>query len=338
MSMEQNTEIRLASRPIGMPTMDTFDFVQTERPTPRDGQILVKTLYISVDPYMRGRMSDAKSYVAPFQVGKVLEGDVIAQVVESQHPHFTVGDIVAGGLGWRRFSLSDGHGLRKLDAQAAPITAVLSVLGITGLTAYFGLFDIGQPKPGETVVISGAAGAVGSTVGQLARLSGCRAVGIAGSDEKVRYLTEELGFDAAINYKTQPLGTALKEACPDGVDVYFDNVGGDVTDAVLLRINDGARIPMCGQIALYNATKPEMGPRMLSQLVIRRALMKGFIVTDYAPQFSNAIRRLAAWVHSGELKYKETIVDGFEQVPNAFLGLFRGDNIGKQLVKVADPV
>ncbi|MDQ0188802.1 NADP-dependent oxidoreductase [Alicyclobacillus cycloheptanicus] len=333
----QNSEIRLSARPIGMPTMETFQFVDIDMPTPRDGQVVLKLLYLSVDPYMRGRMSDAKSYVAPFEVGKSFEGEAVAQVVESRHDRYAVGDIVFGRLPWRRYGLSDGHGIRKLDLSIAPMTAYLSVLGTTGLTAYFGLFDIGQPKPGETVVVSGAAGAVGMTVGQIAKLCGCRVVGIAGSDAKTEYLVQELGFDAAINYKTQNLHTALKEACPNGVDVYFDNVGGTVTDAVLLRINDDARIPVCGQIALYNLAKPEMGPRLLSQLVVHRALMKGFIVTDYQPRFPHAIRHLASWVRAGQLKYKETIVEGFENVPDAFLGLFRGENIGKQLVKVADP-
>lgn len=337
MSNQPNQEIRLASRPVGLPTAETFEFMNIELPAVHDGQVQLKTLYLSVDPYMRGRMNDAKSYVPPFQVGKAFEGEGIAQVTESKHPSLAVGDIVTGRLPWRRYAVSDGHGLRKLDPEQGPVTAALSVLGVTGLTAYFGLFDIGKPKPGETVVVSGAAGAVGSIVGQVAKLCGCRVVGIAGSDEKTTHLTEQLGFDAAVNYHAQNFGAALKEACPQGIDVYFDNVGGDVTDAVLMRINDDARIPMCGQISLYNATKAEMGPRLLSQLVVHRALIKGFIVSDYAPRFGDAISRLAGWVRSGKLKYQETVVEGFERVPEAFLGLFRGDNIGKQLVKVADP-
>ncbi|WDL96081.1 NADP-dependent oxidoreductase [Alicyclobacillus sp. ALC3] len=335
MSMNHNQEIRLASRPVGMPTRENFAFVDVDLPVAHDGQVLLKTMYVSVDPYMRGRMNDVKSYVPPFQLDKAMEGDVIAEVVESRHSQYAKGDIVAGQLPWRLYTTSDGHGLRKLNAEHGPVTAALSVLGITGLTAYFGLFEIGQPKPGETVVVSGAAGAVGSVVGQIAKLCGCRVVGIAGSDEKASYLTDELGFDAAINYRTQNVSQALKEVCPQGVDVYFDNVGGDVTDAVLMRINDRARIAMCGQIALYNATKAEMGPRLLAQLVVHRALMQGFIVSDYATRFPEAIKRLAAWLASGKIKYRETVVEGFDRVPEAFLGLFRGDNTGKQLVKVA---
>lgn len=334
MSIDHNEEIRLASRPVGMPTSENFAFVDIDLPVLSDGQVLLQTQYISVDPYMRGRMNDVRSYVPPFELDKAMQGDVIARVVESRHSQYEAGDIVASYLPWRRYTVSDGHGLRKLDAAQGPVTAALSVLGITGLTAYFGLFDIGRPKPGETVVVSGAAGAVGSVVGQMAKLCGCRVIGIAGSDEKTAYLTDELGFNAAVNYRTQNVGTALKELCPEGVDVYFDNVGGEVTDAVLMRINDGARIAMCGQIAMYNATKAEMGPRLLSQLVVHRALIKGFIVSDYAPRFGEAIKRLAGWVTSGEIKYRETVVQGFERVPEAFLGLFRGDNIGKQLVKV----
>lgn len=335
MSMNHNQEIRLASRPVGMPTRENFAFVDVDLPVANDGQVLLKTMYISVDPYMRGRMNDVKSYVPPFQLDHVMDGDVIAEVVESRHSEYATGDIVAGHLPWRLYGVSDGHGLRKLNPAQGPVTAALSVLGITGITAYFGLFDIGQPKPGETVVVSGAAGAVGTVVGQIAKLCGCRVVGIAGSDEKTSYLTDELGFDGAINYHTQNVGLALKEVCPQGVDVYFDNVGGEVTDAVLMRINDGARIAMCGQIALYNATKAEMGPRLLAQLVVHRALMKGFIVSDYAPRFSEAVKRLATWVANGNIKYRESVIEGFNRVPEAFLGLFRGDNIGKQLVKVA---
>jgi NADPH-dependent curcumin reductase CurA len=335
---QRNQQIQLASRPKGTPTLDNFRFVETETPTPGVGQLLVRTLYISVDPYMRGRMNDAKSYVPPFAVGEVITGGVAGQVVESRHSEFQAGDYVVGNLGWQNYTLSDGTGLHKVQSSDAPLTASLGILGMPGLTAYFGLLDIGKPQAGETVVVSGAAGAVGTLVGQIAKLQGCRVVGIAGSDEKNRYLEDELGFDATINYKTTSnMRQAIKEACPQGVDVYFDNVGGDITDAVIARINDYARIVLCGQISLYNLDKPDIGPRILASLVIHRALMKGFIVSDYAKQTGEGLSQLAQWYSEGKLKARENVVEGLENVPDAFLGLFRGDNLGKQLVKVSNP-
>lgn len=333
----KNREYVLASRPKGTPTEENFRLVDSELPKLKDGQLLVRTLYVSVDPYMRGRMNDAKSYVAPFQIDEPMAGGAVGQVVESLNASFQVGDIVSGTFHWALYSVSDGRGIHKVDPALGPMTTSLGVLGMPGLTAYFGLLDIGKPKAGETVVVSGAAGAVGMTVGQIAKIYGCRVVGIAGSDEKLRMLTEEMGFDAGVNYKTTPsLYNAIRDACPDGVDVYFDNVGGDVTDAVLPNLNDNARIPLCGQISLYNLDKMDVGPRNLSYVLIHRALIKGFIVSDYARQFSEAFPKLGEWVQSGQLKYRETVVKGFENIPNAFLGLFRGENIGKQLVKVAD--
>lgn len=333
----KNREILLASRPKGMPTSDNFQFAETDVPRLEDGHLLVRTLYISVDPYMRGRMNDVKSYVPPFQVGAVISGGAVGQVVESKNPNFAAGDIVSGTFNWALYTVSDGRGVYKVNPGLAPITTALGVLGMPGLTAYFGLLDIGKPQPGETVVVSGAAGAVGIAVGQIAKIRGCRVVGIAGSEDKVRVLTEELGFDAAVNYKTEgSLRKALHEACRGGVDVYFDNVGGDVTDAVMPLLNDNARIPLCGQISLYNMDKPDVGPRNMSYVVIHRALIKGFIVSDYAKQTREALTELAGWIREGKLTYKETIVEGFDSVPDAFLGLFRGDNVGKQLVKVAD--
>lgn len=336
---QTNTQIQLASRPMGTPTVENFRFVEADMPHVGEGQLLLRTLYISVDPYMRGRMSEAKSYVAPFEVGRMLKGGVISQVVISNVSGFAVGDIVVGELDWQRYAVSDGKGLHKVHTGPAPITTALGLLGMPGLTAYFGLLDIGQPQPGETVVVSGAAGAVGTIVGQIAKIQGCRVVGIAGSDAKNKYLTEELGFDATINYKTTSnMRQALKEACPKGIDVYFDNVGGDITDAVMARINDRARIILCGQIALYNLEKPDVGPRVLTSILIHRAMMKGFIVSDYAKRTHEGLAQLGQWLAEGKLKYSENIVEGFENVPDAFLGLFRGDNLGKQLVKVADPV
>ncbi len=300
--------------------------------------MLLKALYISVDPYMRGRMSDAKSYVAPYAVGEPITGGVVAEVVESRHAHFAKGDVVLGTLPWQTYCISDGSGLNKLPQKVAPLSYYLGILGMPGLTAYCGLFLIGAPKAGETVVVSGAAGAVGTVVGQLAKINGCRVVGIAGSDEKIRYLTEELGFDVALNYKTtHNIGAAIAEACPDGVDIYFDNVGGEISDGVYARINKFARIAICGQIATYNATTPPVGPRVEGTLLKKSALMKGFIVSDYASHFGEATRDLARWVQEGKLQYQEHIIEGFENLPNAFFGLFTGENTGKQLVKVAEP-
>ena len=328
----------LKSRPQGIPTADNFELAPLDLPPLDDGMVRVANRWLSVDPYMRGRMNEGKSYVPPFPLGEVIVGGVVGEVVDSRHPDFAKGDLVVGQLGWQDYSVAPGKHLTKIDPDLAPITTALGILGMPGLTAYFGMVDIGKPKSGETVVVSGAAGAVGSAAGQIAKLHGCRVVGIAGSEEKIRYITEELGFDAAINYKTVPdMRKALSQACPKGVDIYFDNVGGDITDAVLTRINYQARIVLCGQIALYNLEKPDVGPRNFTRLLINSAMVKGFIVSDYADRFPEGMKRLAEWVSQGKLKYRETIIEGLENTPRAFLGLFRGENIGKQLVKVADP-
>ena len=337
MTAEKNRQILLVSRPNGTPSDENFKLVESDIPTIEEGQLLVRTLYLSVDPYMRGRMSDAKSYIAPFELNEVLQGGVVGRVVESKNAKFAVGDIVTGMLFWQDYSVTDGRGIMKIDPTRAPITTSLGVAGMPGLTAYFGLTDIGNPQPGETVVVSSAAGAVGTVVGQIAKIKGCRVVGIAGEQDKIDYLLNELGFDAAINYKTTPnLRAALKEACPNGVDVYFDNVGGDITDAVLARLNHGARIPICGQIASYNLEQPDIGPRVFTQLLKTSSLAKGFIVSDYTPRFKEGFVQLATWLAEGKLKYRENIVEGLENAPQAFFGLFKGENIGKQLVKVAD--
>jgi len=330
-----NKEIRFASRPAGMPTLDNFKVVDAEVPHLNDGEVSVHTLYISVDPYLRGRMRQGRSYVPPFEVGQVIVSGVVGEVVESRAPEFAPGDIVTGMLGWRLDNVAKAPELRKVDPRVAPITTALGVLGVPGLSAYFGLLDIGKPKEGETVVVSGAAGAVGMTVCQIAKIKGCRAVGIAGSDEKNQYLTAELGVDAAINYKGPEMRQALKDACPKGVDVYFDNVGGEISDAVLPLINQGARIVLCGQISLYNLDKPDVGPRPQPALLVNRASMQGFIITDYAARFAEGVMNLAQWLGAGKLKYAETVVEGFENTPQAFIGLFSGDNLGKQIVKVA---
>ncbi len=337
MAEQQIKKIILNERPKGMPDEQTFQFNTEEMPKPVKGEVLLKTLYISVDPYMRGRMSSQKSYVPPFEVGKPISGGVISEVVETDGTSFNKGDFVLGNLDWKTYQTVSEDQIRKVDPDLAPITTYLGTLGMTGLTAYFGLLDIGQPQPGETVVVSGAAGAVGSLVGQIAKLKGARAVGIAGTEEKKRYLIDELGFDAVVNYKDDNFSDQLKEACPNGVDVYFDNVGGTVSDNVLKLINHGARIPLCGQISLYNLTKTDTGPRIQSQLLINSATIKGFIVSDYAKRFEEGMKDLGQWLQEGKIKYQETIEEGFDNIPQAFLGLFEGKNIGKYLVKVAEP-
>ncbi len=333
----KNKQIILASRPAGSPALDNFATLDAEVPQPKDGEVLVRSRYLSVDPYMRGRMSDRKSYVAPFAINQVMNGGVVGEVVESRSDAFKPGDIVTGQLPWQLYTSAGAGELRKVDPNLAPVTTALGVLGMPGLTAYFGLLDIGKPREGETVVVSGAAGAVGMTVSQIAKIKGCRVVGIAGSDEKNEYLEHELWVDHTINYKTAAdIKQSMKDACPNGVDIYFDNVGGSVSDAVLPLINKGARIIICGQISLYNLEQPDVGPRPQPYLLVNRALMQGFIITDYAPRFAEGVMQLAQWLREGKMKYAENIVDGFENTPQAFLGLFTGENLGKQLVKVAD--
>ncbi|PYT18658.1 MAG: NADP-dependent oxidoreductase [Acidobacteria bacterium] len=333
--MAMNRQFVLASRPVGMPKESDFRLIETPIPSLKDGELLVRAMYLSVDPYMRGRISGMKSYAAPLEIGGVMVGGGVARVAESKNPGFAAGDIVDIYMGWQEYAVSDGRGLRKLDPAVAPVSTALGVLGITGLTAYFGLLDVCDPKPGETVVVSGAAGAVGSVVGQIAKIKGCRTVGIAGGDDKIDYILRECGYDAAFNYKTTADYSAkLNELCPKGINVYFDNVGGPLTDAVFGLLTVGARISICGQISQYNNTKAEVGPRLLGQLIIARAKVQGFLVTDYAARFGPALAEMAGWVRSGKIKYREDIIEGFENLPKAFIGLFRGENIGKRLVKV----
>ncbi len=328
-----NVQVRLRSRPVGVPTPDNFEIVDAPMPAvSADGEVLRRTLYLSLDPYMRGRMSDAPSYAAPVAIGDPMCGHTVSEVVESRHPQFQRGDIVAGYDGWRQFAVSDGRALRKLDGRL-PITTALHVLGMPGLTAYVGLLDIGRPQPGETVVVSAASGAVGSVVGQLAKLKGCRAVGIAGSPEKCRYVVDELGFDACINYRTDNLKAALRAACPDGVDVCFENVGGAVFEAVLRRLNRGARIPLCGLISEYNAASDPRGPN-LRPLLVARAMIRGFIVTDHADRTPAFLEEMTPLVADDRIKYREDIVDGLEAAPAAFIGLLSGANFGKLIVRV----
>jgi NADPH:quinone reductase len=330
----QNKEIRLASRPAGLPALENFQFADTEVPEPAAGEVLVRLLYISVDPYLRGRMREGKSYVAPFELGQVIQSGAVGEVIESNSEKFQQGDVVSGNFGWRLYDVAKADGLMKVIPGVSPTTA-LGVLGMPGLTAYFGLLDVGQPKEGETVVVSGAAGAVGMTVCQVAKIKGCRVVGIAGSDEKNEYLRRELGVAATINYKTAGnMFEALKEACPKGVDIYFDNVGGDVSDAVLPLLANGARVVICGQISMYNSAKPDIGLRPQPFILVNSALMKGFIITQYMNRFAEGVTQLAQWFMSGKLKHAETIAEGFENTPKAFIGLFSGENLGKQIVKI----
>ncbi|MFG3611725.1 NADP-dependent oxidoreductase [Rummeliibacillus stabekisii] len=336
MNQQMQKQITLKQRPVGMPKMDDFDFIDTPIGTTSAGEVLIRTAYISVDPYLRGRMQDTKSYIAPFELNKVITSGVIGQVVDSKSESFSKGDVVLGNLGWQEYSVVNEKEIKKIDKNLAPVTANLSIIGMTGLTAYFGLLDIAKPKSGETVVVSGAAGAVGSTVGQIAKIKGTRVVGIAGTDEKCHYLLNELGFDAAINYKKEDVPTALAKACPDGIDIYFDNVGGTISDAVFPLLNKFARIPVCGAISSYNDVEVDMGPRVQTALIKTSALMKGFTLGDYSDRIAEGYSALATWLNEGKLKYEETIVEGFDHVIDAFLDLFKGANLGKQLVKVSE--
>jgi NADPH-dependent curcumin reductase len=295
---------------------------------------LMRNQYLSLDPYMRGRMSAAKSYAKPVEVGAPMVGHTVGEVVASCHPKFSTGDIVTGYGGWQDYAVASGAGLRKLDPAAAPVSTALGVLGMPGMTAYMGLLEIGQPKPGETVVVAAASGAVGSVVGQIAKIKGCRAVGIAGGAEKCRFVTEVLGFDACVDHRGAEFTAALAAACPSGIDVYFENVGGAVQQTVWPLLNDFARVPVCGLIAQYNATTPQPGPDMFSVLRKRLAL-RGFIVSDFIARQADFLRDVGEWVRSGRLKYREDVAEGLENAPAAFLGMLQGKNFGKMLVKVA---
>jgi NADPH-dependent curcumin reductase CurA len=332
MAVLVNRRVTLAARPEGEPRESDFALDEAPVPEPGPGDVLVRAHYLSVDPYQRGRMSEARSYAKPLELGDVVTAQAVGEVVESHDGRFSPGDVVVGQLGWQEYAVARAGTLRPF--QGTPITAALHVLGATGFTAYFGLYDVGRPMPGETVVVSGAAGAVGQVVGQLARIAGCRTVGIAGGPEKVADLLETYGFDAAIDYHSQDVAAELKTAAPDGVDVYFDNVGGPVTGAVLHRLAVGARIVVCGQISQYNDTKAKPTIPGFGFLIVYRARIEGFLVSDYAHRFPEAERRLSRWLADGELKCGEHVVEGIENAPAAFMGLFRGENRGKALVRV----
>jgi NADPH-dependent curcumin reductase len=329
-----NRQVLLKSRPDGAPSLDNFELAQAPMPEPGEGEVLMRNLYLSLDPYMRGRMSAAKSYAAPAAIGRPMVGGTVGEIVASRNPSYAVGDVVVGYGGWQEYALSNGAGLRKLDPRAAPVSTALGVLGMPGMTACVGLLEIGQPKPGETVVLAAASGAVGSVVGQIAKIKECRAVGIAGGAEKCRFVTGELGFDACVDHRAPDFAKQLEAACGKGIDVYFENVGGSVQKTVWPLLNDFARIPVCGLIAQYNMTMPMPGPDMFSVLR-KRLLLRGFIVSDFAGKQADFLREMGEWVGSGRIKYREDIVDGLEKAPAAFLGLLQGRNFGKMLVKLA---
>jgi len=335
--MSTATEIRLASRPEGVPTHDNFEIVDTEVPTAGAGQILVRNLIMSVDPAMRGRMKDVKSYAPPFQVGEVMSGGAVGEVVESNVDDVKPGDHVLHQAGWRTHAVLDAGRYVKVDGAAAPLSTYLGVLGMPGLTAYSGLLESAEFKPGDTVFVSGAAGAVGSLVGQLAKLKGAkRVIGSAGSAEKVRHLIDDLGFDAAFNYKDGPVAAQLRKAAPEGIDVYFDNVGGEHLEAAIDAITVHGRIAICGMISTYNATEPTPAPRNLAQVIAKRLTIRGLLVIDHWHLQQQFVTEVAPLVNSGEIKYSETFVDGIRNAPEAFLGLLSGANTGKMLVRIAD--
>ncbi|MEH2304819.1 NADP-dependent oxidoreductase [Nostoc sp.] len=335
MSDLMNKQIILKSRPVGEPKESDFALVETPTPEPGEGEILSRTIYLSLDPYMRGRISASESYAASVELNSAIVGGTVSQVIKSNHPQFQVGDFVLSNNGWQTYAVSKGETLRKLDPTQAPLSYSLGVLGMPGLTAYAALLDIGQPKEGETVVVSAASGAVGAVAGQIAKIKDARVVGIVGSDDKRDYIVKELGFDVGINRKTQELDSALKEAAPNGIDVYYDNTAGVILETVLQQINLGARIPLVGLISEYNATSTPSGPNLMP-LLIKRALIKGFLVSDYQHRFNDFLRDVSGWLQSGQLKYKEDVVMGLEKAPSAFIGLLRGDNFGKLIVKVND--
>jgi NADPH-dependent curcumin reductase CurA len=318
-----------------MPKESDFQLTESPMPHPAGGEVLVREMYLSVDPSIRGRLSGLATFAKSIHTGEVIVGGAVGQVVESNDPRFAPGDIAEGMLGWQEYAVAPAKALRKVDSGSNPITTSLYVLGLPGLTAYFGLLEICHPQPGETVVVSGAAGAVGSLVGQIAKLKRCRVVGIAGSDEKVNFITRELGFDGGFNYKGTPdYHSKLKELCPNGIDVYFDNVGGTITDAVMGLISNRARVAVCGQISQYNAAKPEMGPRWMGQLVMKQARVEGFLVYQFADRFEAALQQLSTWLRQDKIHYREDVVVGLENTPKAFIGVLQGRNMGKQLVKL----
>jgi len=336
----KSLQVRLAARPSGEPTPANFEIAEAELPAVGDGEMLVRVIWLSLDPYMRGRMDDSRSYATPVPIGGVMTGGTVAQVVQSRNPRFAEGDYVLGMFGWQSHAVSDGAGVRKLDPAVAPLSTWLGVLGMPGLTAYVGLLDIGEPKPGETVVVSAASGAVGSVVGQLAKIKGARAVGVAGPVEKCRYAVDELGFDACVSHRSKTLRDDLKAACPNGIDVYFENVGGVTLDAALSLMNPFGRIPVCGMISQYSTGNsgegPDRRPKLMRQILVDRLKIQGFIVSDRYDRQKAFIEEVGGYIRDGRLKYRESITEGLENAPAAFIGLLRGENFGKQLVRVSE--
>ncbi len=328
-------EIQLRNRPVGIPSESDFQVVEVSIQEPQDGEILVQNEYISVDPYMRGRMYDRKSYVPAFQIGEAIPGGSVGKVIESHSEQFQVGDYVLNFEGWREYFVSNGAGLTNVDPALAPVQAFLGALGMPGMTAYVGLLNIGKPKENETVYVSAASGAVGSIVCQIAKIKGCKVVGSAGSDQKVAWLLDKMGIDGAFNYKkVADLTAELQQRCPNGIDIYFENVGGEHLEAVLTNMNSFGRIPVCGMISQYNNTEPQPGPSNLSSMIGKRLLLQGFIVSDHYDQLSQFQVDMVKWFHEGKLRWQETIVEGIENTPKAFIGLFTGENVGKMLVRV----
>jgi NADPH-dependent curcumin reductase CurA len=327
----------LASRPVGEPTASDFRVEDYAVPTPGEGQVLLRTIWLSLDPYMRGRMSDAPSYAAPVPVGGVMEGGTVCEVIASNNPGFATGDIVLARAGWQTHALSDGKGLTKIDPKLGPVSTAVGVLGMPGMTAYVGLLEIGKPQGGETVVVAAASGAVGSAVGQIAKIKGARAVGIAGGKDKCEYVKRELGFDDCLDHRDPDLAAKLKEACPNGIDVYFENVGGAVFEAVFPLLNPFARIPVCGLIAQYNATEahvPKWASSLMRTVLTKRLTIRGFIVSDFAAHQEDFLRDMSQWVREGKVKYREFVTEGVDSAPGAFMGLLKGANFGKQLVRL----
>ena len=331
-----NHQIRLAGRPVGLPKRSDWQFTEAPIPEPRDGEVLTRVLYLSLDPAMRGWMNEGKSYIAPVGIGDVMRAGAVGKVVASKHPKFAANDYVSGGFGVQEYAALDGAQLTKIDPRLAPLPTFLNALGMPGMTAYFGLLDVGDPKEGDTIVVSAASGAVGATVGQIAKIKGCRGVGIAGGAAKCRYIVDELGFDAAIDYKSEDVRKTLRTHCPTGVNVYFDNVGGDILDIALTQLARHARVVVCGAISQYNNTTPIKGPSNYLSLLVNRARMEGMVVFDYASRYAQAVSEIAAWIAAGKLKSREDVVEGLETFPETLLKLFSGENFGKLVLKIAD--
>jgi hypothetical protein len=331
----KNRQVLLASRPKGAPVESDFHLVETELRDAGEGEVLVENRFLSLDPYMRGRIGEAKSYAQRVELGEVMIGSTVGEIVQSRHPRYAVGDTVVARLGWQEYALSNGDGMMKVDGKRVPLSAYLGAVGMPGVTAWYGLHQIGKPKAGETIVVGAASGAVGGVVGQLAKLAGCRAVGVAGGKAKCDYVTGELGFDACVDHHDPALEERLREATPNGIDVYFENVGGALLDLVLARLNPFARIPLCGLVSQYNATEP-YGVRNFASLLVNRVTLQGFIISDHMDQWPTALAELGAHVAEGRIKYRESIAKGLENAPRAFIGMLEGRNFGKQLVELSN--